>query len=227
MIQSPEAARVITSYMKDQYPTAIEYMTQLGRMNAELANAMRAKEEAERSRLEAIAREAEFRREMEAQKHEREVVERNFREKMLELQSNIDQQQKSHEEMKQRLMDEREEISEKYNKELEDMNDRMNEQQRISQENEKRIAEEQERKLEEIKVSIEEDHRRKNEELRRQLEEDKNKAINKQNEFFQKQIAGQLAESQRQTQSLIDQLNRERNKPPVVVKEKSGICVIS
>ncbi|CAB5209693.1 unnamed protein product [Rhizophagus irregularis] len=95
-----EAAKVIASYMQNQYPTAIEYMTQLGRMNAELAKAMKAKEEAETFRLEALAREEEFHREIEAQKHEREESERNFKTKMEELRANIDQQTRSHEEMK-------------------------------------------------------------------------------------------------------------------------------
>ncbi|PKK46338.1 hypothetical protein RhiirC2_803808, partial [Rhizophagus irregularis] len=100
-MKSPEAAKVIASYMQNQYSDAIDYMTQLGRMNAELAKAMKAKEEAETLQLEALAREEEFRREIEAQKHEREESERNFKMKMEELQANIDQQNKSHEEMKE------------------------------------------------------------------------------------------------------------------------------
>ncbi|PKC68049.1 hypothetical protein RhiirA1_534476, partial [Rhizophagus irregularis] len=101
MMKSPEADKIIASYMQNQYPTAIEYMTQLGRMNAELVKVMKAKEEAETFRLEASAREEEFRRKIEAQKYEREENERNFKTKMEELQANIDQQNKSHEEMKE------------------------------------------------------------------------------------------------------------------------------
>jgi hypothetical protein len=114
MMKSPEAARIIASYKQNQYSEAIDYMTQLGRTNAELARLIYAKEEAERLRLEALAREEEFRMKIEAQRHEREENERNFREKIAELQANIEQQHKSHEEMKRRLIDERELAVEKY-----------------------------------------------------------------------------------------------------------------
>jgi len=67
MMRSPEAAKVISSYMQDQYPTAIDYMKRIGKMNEAIANAMHAKEQAERLQLESLAREAEYRMEMEAQ----------------------------------------------------------------------------------------------------------------------------------------------------------------
>ena len=50
MMKSPEAAKVMASYMQDQIPTAIDIMKRLG----DLANATRAKEEAERLRLKSI-----------------------------------------------------------------------------------------------------------------------------------------------------------------------------
>jgi len=114
MMKSPEAAKVMASYTQNQYPVAIDHMTQLGRMNAELAKAMRAKEEAEGLRLEALAREGELCREIEAQKREREENERNLNNKILELQTNTEQQKKS-QEMQCRLIKEREHAAEKFN----------------------------------------------------------------------------------------------------------------
>jgi hypothetical protein len=212
MMSSPEAAKVIASYMQNQYPTAIDYMTQLGRMNAELANAMRAKEEAERLRLESLAREEEFRMEMEAQRHEREETERQFKEKMLELQSNIDQQHKSHEEMKQRMIEEREQATERYNQRLEEMQNAMFEQHRINEENKTKLIEEQGRKFEEMKRSIEEEHRKINDELTNKLSEEK--------EFYNRQLSEQMAAYQK----LVEEM---RNRPPqTIVVEKDGGCIL-
>ena len=98
MMKSPEAAKVIASFMQNQYPTAIEHLTQLGRMNAELGKALVAKEEAQRLQLEALAREEGYRMEIEARKHYHEENERLLRMKMEELQENIEEQQKYNDE---------------------------------------------------------------------------------------------------------------------------------
>ncbi|CAB4384183.1 unnamed protein product [Rhizophagus irregularis] len=213
LMKSPEAAKVIASYMQNQYPTAIEYMTQLGRMNAELAKAMKAKEEAETLRLEALAREEEFRREMEAQKYEREENERNFKEKMAELQANIEQQNKSHEEMKERLIKEREIATEKYNQRFEQLHNEMLEQQKLSEEEKIRLLEQQELKFEQIQREAEE----RNRELRAQLLEEKEKAIESQNEFYKSQLAEQIAANERQHSAMVE----------LMQKDKKGGCLIS
>jgi len=60
MMKSPEAIKVLASYKKNQYLSAIDYMRHLRRirrMKAKLAKEMRAKEETERLKLEALARE--------------------------------------------------------------------------------------------------------------------------------------------------------------------------
>ncbi|CAG8716119.1 771_t:CDS:2, partial [Rhizophagus irregularis] len=209
MMKSPEAAKVIASYMQNQYPTAIEYMTQLGRMNAELAKAMKAKEEAETLRLEALAREEEFRREIEAQKHEREESERNFKTKMEELQANIDQQTRSHEEMKERLIKERDIAAEKYNQKLEQLHNEMLEQQKLNEEDKRKLLEQQQAKFEQIQREAEEANRKRTEELKEQLRQDKEKAIEKQNEFFQKQLAEQIAASERHHSQMLEQMRRD------------------
>jgi len=231
MMRSPEAAKVIASYMQNQYPTAIDHMTQLGRMNAELAKAMQAKEEAERLRLEALAREEEFRREMEAQKHEREENERNFREKMEELQTNIDQQHKSHEEMKQRLIEERELAAEKYNQRLEQLHNEMIEQQRLNEEDKIKLLEQQQAKFEQIQREAEEANRRRSEELRAQLREEKERAIDQQNEFFKTHLSEQLEASQRQNAATLELIQRENESLRRTIEQKDtgggGGCVIS
>ncbi|PKY38720.1 hypothetical protein RhiirA4_451773 [Rhizophagus irregularis] len=56
------------------------------------------------ARLEALTRGKELHMEIEAQKHENEENERNFRKKIAEIQANIEQH-KSHEERKQRLIE--------------------------------------------------------------------------------------------------------------------------
>ncbi|CAG8711462.1 7620_t:CDS:2 [Rhizophagus irregularis] len=169
MMKSPEGDKIIASYMQNQYPTAIEYMTQLGRMNAELVKVMKAKEEAETFRLEASAREEEFRRKIEAQKYEREENERNFKTKMEELQANIDQQNKSHEEMKERLIKERDIATEKYNQKLEQLHNEMLEQQRLNEEDKRKLLEQQQTNFEQIQRETEEANRKITEELKRAI----------------------------------------------------------
>ncbi|GES81403.1 guanylate-binding protein [Rhizophagus clarus] len=228
MMRSPEAAKVIASYMQNQYPIAIDHMTQLGRMNAELGKALRAKEEAERLQLEALAREEEFRREMEAQKYEREENERNFKEKMAELQSNIDQQHKSHEEMKQRLIEERELAAEKYNQKLELLHNEMREQQRINEEDKVKIFTEQQAKFEQMQREAEETGRRKHEELKEQLRQEKEKALESQNEFFKSQLASQIEENRRQHAATLEHMRMEHESLRRRIDEKDGGgCVIS
>jgi hypothetical protein len=75
-------------------------------MKAKLAKEMRVKEETERLKLEALAREEVLRMKIEALKREREEYEKNVENKMLELQTNIEQQKNSRE-MKQRLIEEK------------------------------------------------------------------------------------------------------------------------
>jgi hypothetical protein len=110
MKKSPEATKIISSYKKNQYLFAIDHITHLGRMNAELAKTMHAREEAERLRLEALAREDVLLLKIEALKREREEYEKNANNKILELQTNIEQQKKSQEEMKRRFVEEKDSI---------------------------------------------------------------------------------------------------------------------
>ncbi|RIA94415.1 guanylate-binding protein [Glomus cerebriforme] len=195
MMKSPEAAKIIASYKQNQYPTAIDYMNQLGRMNAELAKAMRDKEEVERLQLESLAREEEFRMEIEAQKRQREETERNFREKMEELQTNMEQQKRSHEEMRQRYIEERQRAEE--------------EMRRLNEEEKKELIRQQEIKFEQMQRTIEEENRRRTEELIKQLSEENNKALDKQNKFYQKQLQDQIAANQRQYAEML-QVMRSR-----------------
>ncbi|PKB97367.1 hypothetical protein RhiirA5_404242 [Rhizophagus irregularis] len=230
MMKSSEAAKVIASYMQNQYPTAIEYMTQLGRMNAELAKAMKAKEEAETFRLEALAREEEFHREIEAQKHEREESERNFKTKMEELRANIDQQTRSHEEMKERLIKERDITAEKYNQKFEQLHNEMLEQQKLNEEDKRKLLEQQQAKFEQIQREAEEENRKRTEELKELLRQDKEKAIEKQNEFFQKQLTEQIAANQKQYSEIIDQIRRDNENWRTAIsnsRRDSSRCVIS
>ncbi|CAB4414799.1 unnamed protein product [Rhizophagus irregularis] len=230
MMKSSEAAKVIASYMQNQYPTAIEYMTQLGRMNAELAKAMKAKEEAETFRLEALAREEEFHREIEAQKHEREESERNFKTKMEELRANIDQQTRSHEEMKERLIKERDIAAEKYNQKFEQLHNEMLEQQKLNEEDKRKLLEQQQAKFEQIQREAEEENRKRTEELKELLRQDKEKAIEKQNEFFQKQLTEQIAANQKQYSEIIDQIRRDNESWRTAIsnsRRDSSRCVIS
>src|SRR5436190_1090848 len=127
--------------MQNQYQIAIDFMTQLGGMNAELAKAMHITEEAERIQLEALAREEEVRREIETQRREREENERNFEFKMLELQTNIEQQKNSQEEMQHRLIKEKELAIEKYQQKFENLQNSMLEQQRNNEESKMRLIE--------------------------------------------------------------------------------------
>lgn len=108
--KSPEATKIMSSYKKNQYLSAIGHITQLGRMNAELAKAMHAREEAERLRLETLIREEVLLLEIEALKREREEYEKNVNNKILELLTNIEQQKKSQEEMKRRFIEEQNSI---------------------------------------------------------------------------------------------------------------------
>ncbi|PKY13072.1 hypothetical protein RhiirB3_424812 [Rhizophagus irregularis] len=108
--KSPEATKVISSYKKNQYLFAINHITQLGRINAELAKVMHAREEAERLRLEALAREEVLLLEIEALKREKEEYEKNINNKILELQTNIEQQNKPQGEMKRQFIEEQNSI---------------------------------------------------------------------------------------------------------------------
>ncbi|GBB86956.1 hypothetical protein RclHR1_01340023 [Rhizophagus clarus] len=110
IMKSPEATKVISSYKKNQYLFAIDYIARLGRINAELAKTMRAKEQAERLRLEALAREEILLLEIKALKREREEYKKNANKKILELQTNIEHQKKSREEMKRRFVEEQNSI---------------------------------------------------------------------------------------------------------------------
>ncbi|POG69004.1 guanylate-binding protein [Rhizophagus irregularis DAOM 181602=DAOM 197198] len=203
-MKSPEAARVIASYMKNQYSEAIDYMTQLGRMNAELAKAVHAKEEAERLRIEALAREGELCRKIEAQKREREESGKNFGNKILELQRNIEQQKKSQEEMQHRLIKEREYATKRYNQKYEQMRDSMLEQRRLNEKEKMELIKQQERKFEQIQRSLIEEHNRKHEELKRQLDLEKMKA--NQNEIYQRKLLKKIEASSRDNQELLEQI---------------------
>ncbi|RIA95360.1 hypothetical protein C1645_488735 [Glomus cerebriforme] len=105
--KSPEAIKIIVSYKNNQYLSAINHIKQLGIMNAELAKIMRDEEEANRLKLEALAREEQLRLQIEALKRERQEYVNNAKNKILELQTNIEQQKKSQEEMKQRFAEEK------------------------------------------------------------------------------------------------------------------------
>ncbi|PKC15476.1 GBP-domain-containing protein [Rhizophagus irregularis] len=203
-MKSPEAARVIASYMKNQYSEAIDYMTQLGRMNAELAKAVHAKEEAERLRIEALAREGELCRKIEAQKREREESGKNFGNKILELQRNIEQQKRSQEEMQHRLIKEREYATKRYNQKYEQMRDSMLEQRRLNEKEKMELIKQQERKFEQIQRSLIEEHNRKHEELKRQLDLEKMKA--NQNEIYQRKLLKKIEASSRDNQELLEQI---------------------
>ncbi|CAI2173088.1 18359_t:CDS:2 [Funneliformis geosporum] len=229
MMKSPEAAKVIASYMQDQYPTAIDYMTQLGKMNAELAKAMIAKEEAERLRLESIAREEEFRMEMEGQKREREETERLFKIKMLELETNIEEQQRAHEDMKYRLIEERERVVEKYNQKMDEMQEAMVAQQKLNDDSNKNLLDEQQRQFEQIQRSAEDKNRRLIDELSKKLSEEKEKAIENQNQFYQKHLSEQIKATQKQTEAILETMKRENNdlRQRISDSTTSGPCLIS
>ena len=121
MMRSPEAAKVIISYKKDQYQNAIDHMEQLGQIKAELAEAMSAKEECERLTLEIMEREERFRVEIESLKRERKMYKKHVEIKMSELQANIDQQTKSREEMKKDLNEVRTKLFKKFDKKFEEL----------------------------------------------------------------------------------------------------------
>jgi hypothetical protein len=105
MKKSPESTKIIASYKQNQYLSAIDHVAKLGATLT--AKTMYAKEEADRLRLETEAREEKLRLEIEALKREREEYEKNANKKILELQTNIEQQKKSQEEMKQRFVEEK------------------------------------------------------------------------------------------------------------------------
>lgn len=124
MKKSPEATKIFASYKKNQYPLAINHIPQLAATLA--AETMYAKEEIDRLRLEAEAREEILRLEIEALKREREEYEINANKKILELQTNIEQQKKSQEEMKQRFIKEKECTIKEYRCKFEEI-EKMNE----------------------------------------------------------------------------------------------------
>lgn len=190
--------------MKNQYLEAINYMSQLGRMNAELAKAIHVKEEAERLRIEALAREGELCRKIEAQKREREENEKNFRNKVLELQRNIKQQKKSQEEMQHHLIKEREYATKSYNQKYEQMRNSMLEQRRLNEKEKMELIKQQERKFEQIQRSLIEENNRKHEELKNQLNLEKMKA--NQNEIYQRKLLEEIEASSRNTQALLEQM---------------------
>ncbi|RIA94822.1 guanylate-binding protein [Glomus cerebriforme] len=202
MMRSPEAAKVIASYIQNKYSEAIDYMAQLGKMNAELAKAMHAKEEAERLRLEALAHEGELRREIEAQRREYEKNKKNFENKMLELQTNIEYQKKSQEEMRSHLIKERERAAEIYNQK---MRDSMLEQQR-NNEKFKKILIEQEIKFKQMRKSVKEESYKKYEELKKQLAQ--NEKAN-QNKLFHQSLLLQIEANQKETQTILEQMQMQ------------------
>ena len=195
MMASPEASKVIASYIKNQYPAAIDYMTQLGRMSAELARAM---QEAEKCRLEWLAREEKFRREIETQRRERQENERNFLTKLSELQANIERQQKSNEEMKRRLIEDRERAEEIHNQKIQELLLEQQRQQRENEEAKMLLIEQQQKKLNEMQRTLAEQHCIENEELRNQLTQNKEEAITLQRQLAREEICallGKFAES--------------------------------
>ncbi|GBB86955.1 hypothetical protein RclHR1_01340022 [Rhizophagus clarus] len=105
MKKSPEATEIIVSYKQHQYLHAIDHVTQLGATLT--AETMYVKEEADRLLLEAEARVDKLRSEINALTRERKEYEKNANKKILELQTNIEQQKKSQEEMKQRFIEEK------------------------------------------------------------------------------------------------------------------------
>ncbi|PKY54489.1 GBP-domain-containing protein [Rhizophagus irregularis] len=124
MKKSPEATKIFASYKKNQYPLAINHVTQVGATST--AETMYAKEEADRLRLETEAREEILRLEIEALKRERDAYETNANKKILELQTNIEQQKKSQEEMRQRFIKEKDCTIEEYKYKFEEI-EKMNE----------------------------------------------------------------------------------------------------
>ncbi|GES81402.1 guanylate-binding protein [Rhizophagus clarus] len=206
MMKSPEAARVISSYMKNQYFEAIDYMKQLGRMNAKLAEAIHAREEAERLRIEASAREGELRKEFEAQRRERKENEDNFRHKITELQTNVEQQKKLQEEMRHRLNKETEHAIKNYERKCEQMNNSILEQQRLNDKEKRELIRKQEREFEQVQRSLVEENNRKCEELEKQLEREKIKNRDYQNENFQRQLLEEIETSRRETRETLEQM---------------------
>jgi hypothetical protein len=201
-MKSPEAARIIASYKENQYSEAIDYMTQLGKMNTELAKAVRAKGEAERLRLEALARECELCRKIEAQRREREENEKNIRNNALELQANIEQQKNSQEEMQRRLIEEKEYTIKRYNKKYEQLHNFMLEQQRLNEKEKIELIKQQERKFEQIQRLLLEENNRKYEELKEQLDQEKMKA--NQNEIYQRKLIEEIEARRRETQVILE-----------------------
>ncbi|CAB5373518.1 unnamed protein product [Rhizophagus irregularis] len=110
MKKSPEANKVITSYKQNQYSTAVDHMTQLGKMNERLAEELHTREEADRLRQEALVLEETIRIRTEAFERDREKFKESVEIKMLELLKNIEQQKNLNEEMKQRFIEERDSI---------------------------------------------------------------------------------------------------------------------
>ncbi|PKY38019.1 hypothetical protein RhiirA4_501365 [Rhizophagus irregularis] len=110
MKKSPEANKVITSYKQNQYSTAVDHMTQLGKMNERLAEELHTREEADRLRQEALVLEETIRISTEAFERDREKFKESVEIKMSELLKNIEQQKNLNEEMKQRFIEERDSI---------------------------------------------------------------------------------------------------------------------
>ncbi|RIA95362.1 hypothetical protein C1645_757661 [Glomus cerebriforme] len=118
MKKSPEATKIIALYKQNQYPPAIDHISQL---SAELtAETMHAKEEANRLQLEALAREEILYLEIEALKREREEYVKNAKNKISELLTNIEQQKIS-QEMKQRFIEEKDHAIEEYRHKFEEI----------------------------------------------------------------------------------------------------------
>jgi hypothetical protein len=105
-MKSPEAVKVMISYKKDKYQTAIDEMEKLGRMKVELAKVMHANEEYEIIKLKILECGETFRVEIEKLKREREEEEKIFEMKMSESQTNIEREEISQEGMKQVLAEE-------------------------------------------------------------------------------------------------------------------------
>ncbi|CAB4495884.1 hypothetical protein RhiirA1_400802 [Rhizophagus irregularis] len=124
MKKSPEVTKIFASYKKNQYPLAINHVIQVGATS--MAETMYAKEEADRLRLETEAREEILHLEIEALKRECDAYETNANKKILELQTNIEQQKKSQEEMRQCFIKEKDCTIEEYKYKFEEI-EKMNE----------------------------------------------------------------------------------------------------
>ncbi|CAB4438610.1 unnamed protein product [Rhizophagus irregularis] len=100
-------------------------------------------------------------------------------------------------------------------KKFEQLHNEMVEQQKLSEEEKIRLLEQQELKFEQIQREAEE----RNRELRAQLSEEKEKAIEKQNEFYKRQLSEQIAANERQHNTMLELMQRD--------KDRDNGCVIS